>query len=150
MWTNWGVKILLYFWKDNNFDIELTNKVKVMKKDLRFTLYMIFALLFSIPNIYAKETKDVVPSGRWGIKMKRSFVPAPPTISTDTQTLFIYFRNHLSDLAVTIYDENEKIIYQDVISSHGGGVYLIPIDDSRFGEYRIVLEHKLGILTGTF
>lgn len=121
-----------------------------MKKEIRFVLFLIFVLLFSIPNIYAKEKVKVVREGSWSTESIRSFIPAPPTISTDTQTLFIHFRDHLSDLAVTIYDENEKVIYQDVISSHGGGVYLIPIEDSRFGEYRIVLEHKLGTLTGTF
>ena len=145
MWINWGVVILPCYREGRSFDNELI-KVKVMKKKLRFSLFIIFALLFSITNTYAKGELR----GYWGAQFRRSFVPAPPTISTDTQSLFIHFRDHLSDLAVTIYDENKKVIYQDVISSHGGGVHLIPIEDSRYGEYRIVLEHKLGILTGTF
>ena len=42
MWTNWGLEILLYYRKGNNFDNESRTKVKVMKKETRFALIVIF------------------------------------------------------------------------------------------------------------
>ena len=42
MWTNWGLEILLYNRKGNNFDNESSTKVTVMKKEIRFALIVIF------------------------------------------------------------------------------------------------------------
>ena len=102
-------------------------------------LLMLFGL-FSPLSVYGD---DVPTKGGWHDDYYRSVTPAPPTLSIDGNLLSIHFIDALDDLIVQVVNEQGSILYNEVISGEAG-------ECAGTGCFYVVLEHRLGQLTGDF
>lgn len=110
------------------------------------TLLMLFGL-FSPLSVYG----DNVPTkGEWHDDYYRSVTPAPPTVSIDGNLLSIHFIDALDDLTVQVVNEQGAILYNEVVSGEAGECVSISLDQAGTGCFYLVLEHRLGLLTGDF
>ena len=110
------------------------------------TLLMLFGL-FSPLSVYG----DNVPTkGEWHDDYYRSVTPAPPTVSIDGNLLSIHFIDALDDLTVQVVNEQGGILYNEVVSGEAGECVSISLDQAGTGCFYVVLEHRLGQLTGDF
>lgn len=117
----------------------------IMKTKL-LTLLMLFGL-FSPLSVYG----DNVPTkGEWHDDYYRSVTPAPPTVSIDGNLLSIHFIDALDDLTVQVVNEQGAILYNEVVSGEAGECVSISLDQAGTGCFYLVLEHRLGQLTGDF
>ena len=120
-------------------------KQNIMKTKL-LTLLMLFGL-FSPLSVYG----DNVPTkGEWHDDYYRSVTPAPPTLSIDGNLLSIHFIDALDDLTVQVVNEQGAILYNEVVSGEAGECVSISLDQAGTGCFYLVLEHRLGQLTGDF
>lgn len=120
-------------------------KQNIMKTKL-LTLLMLFGL-FSPLSVYG----DNVPTkGEWHDDYYRSVTPAPPTVSIDGNLLSIHFIDALDDLIVQVVNEQGSILYNEVVSGEAGECVSISLDQAGTGCFYLVLEHRLGQLTGDF
>ena len=109
----------------------------------------LLAIFFSTINVYAAEN-EIPVGGTWGNERTRSSVPTRPMITIDGTILSIYLADALENLDVVITKSNGAIVYQDCISSYGGG-YTHTIELSGQPEcYMITLTHRLGCINGGF
>ena len=110
------------------------------------TLLMLFGL-FSPLSVYG----DNVPTkGKWHDDYYRSVTPAPPTVFIDGNLLSIHFIDALDDLTVQVVNEQGAILYNEVVSGEAGECVSISLDQAGTGCFYVVLEHRLGQLTGDF
>lgn len=120
-------------------------KQNIMKTKL-LTLLMLFGL-FSPLSVYG----DNVPTkGEWHDDYYRSVTPAPPTVSIDGNLLSIHFIDALDDLIVQVVNEQGSILYNEIVSGEAGECVSISLDQAGTGCFYLVLEHRLGQLTGDF
>ena len=127
-----------------NFSLQ-KEKQNIMKTKL-LTLLMLFGL-FSPLSVYG----DNVPTkGEWHDDYYRSVTPAPPTVSIDGNLLSIHFIDALDDLTVQVVNEQGAILYNEVVSGEAGECVSISLDQAGTGCFYLVLEHRLGQLTGDF
>ena len=105
-----------------------------------FFVAIILVLCFFAPvtsaNMHIKED--------WDIEDGRSLISIPPTVLLTNQTLSIQIYDSIPNLMITIYDENEEVVHQNVISYTGRGIQLISLDSLTSGKYRILLKNKFG------
>ncbi|HJA15120.1 MAG TPA: DUF3244 domain-containing protein [Candidatus Butyricimonas faecavium] len=94
---------------------------------------------------------DNVPTkGKWHDDYYRSVTPAPPTVFIDGNLLSIHFIDALDDLTVQVVNEQGGILYNEVVSGEAGECVSISLDQAGTGCFYVVLEHRLGQLTGEF
>ena len=74
----------------------------------------------------------------------------PPELSIEGNVLGIYFADALTDLQVQILDARGNLLYVEMISGACGETYSIPLVGLAPGEYRVVLTHKFGWISGMF
>ena len=118
-------------------------KQNIMKTKL-LTLLMLFGL-FSPLSVYG----DNVPTkGKWHDDYYRSVTP--PTVFIDGNLLSIHFIDALDDLTVQVVNEQGGILYNEVVSGEAGECVSISLDQAGTGCFYVVLEHRLGQLTGEF
>ena len=110
------------------------------------TLLMLFGL-FS-PLLFMEIMYR--PKGEWHDDYYRSVTPAPPTVSIDGNLLSIHFIDALDDLTVQVVNEQGAILYNEVVSGEAGECVSISLDQAGTGCFYLVLEHRLGQLTGDF
>ena len=131
----------------------LENKAFLLQKEKQnimntklLTLLMLFGL-FSPLSVYG----DNVPTkGEWHDDYYRSVTPAPPTVFIDGNLLSIHFIDALDDLTVQVVNEQGGILYNEVVSGEAGECVSISLDQAGTGCFYVVLEHRLGQLTGDF
>lgn len=115
--------------------------------------HLISTLILTVCCIFCTQFVfcDTIPTkGEWGPEDVRSVAPVPPTASIDGKILTIQFTTPLSDLTVTVTDnETGVVVYEDCISSTG--LEILPVSlDAENGNYTLTMTHKLGYLIGTF
>ena len=64
--------------------------------------------------------------------------------------LSIHFIDALDDLTVQVVNEQGAILYNEVVSGEAGECVSISLDQAGTGCFYVVLEHRLGQLTGDF
>lgn len=117
-----------------------------MNKHL-LTLLVICLGIFSAQVVLG----DTIPTeGTWGKEDYRMVVPNPPTLSIDGNLLSIHFIGALDDLTVQVVNEQGAILYNEVVSGEAGECVSISLDQAGTGCFYVVLEHRLGQLTGDF
>ncbi|MDR0538719.1 MAG: DUF3244 domain-containing protein [Tannerellaceae bacterium] len=96
--------------------------------------------------------------GRWGEHtcnkkgIYRSFIsfPAHPEASINDKILTLLFADAISELLVTIADENGAVAYQEVFSGEPGAMISIPLELSA-GTYQLIFSHeRYGLLVDSF
>ena len=120
-------------------------KQNIMKTKL-LTLLMLFGL-FSPLSVYGD---DVPNKGGWHDDYYRYVTPSPPTLSIEGNLLSIHFIDALDDLTVQVVNEQGAILYNEVVSGEAGECVSISLDQAGTGCFYVVLEHRLGQLTGDF
>lgn len=117
-----------------------------MKSVKTIFIFTFIGILFSFLFGHA----DKIPTeGNWGEDGPRSIIPAPPAASLEGNTVFIEFKDALSNLTVSIIDINGDFYYQETISSGPNSSCQIPQTLST-GEYTLFFNHRYGVLTGNF
>ena len=107
---------------------------------------MLFGL-FSPLSVYG----DNVPTkGEWHDDYYRSVTPAPPSVSNNGNLLSIHFIDALDDLTVLVVNEQGAILFNEVVCGEAGECVSISLDQAGSGCFYLVLEHRLGQLTGDF
>lgn len=109
---------------------------------------LIICLGIFLPQVVLGDT--VPTEGTWGKERYRSIIPNPPTVSIDGNLLSIHFIDALDDLTVQVVNEQGGILYNEVISGEAGECVSISLDQAGTGCFYVVLEHRLGQLTGDF
>ena len=94
--------------------------------------------------------KEKQNKGKWHDDYYRSVTPAPPTVFIDGNLLSIHFIDALDDLTVQVVNEQGGILYNEVVSGEAGECVSISLDQAGTGCFYVVLEHRLGQLTGEF
>lgn len=119
-----------------------------MKRNSLILVVVLLGFLFSPSFLLA----DKIPiEGTWGEPGLRSFVPIPPSAYVNGHVLSLYFADTLSDLSVSIMDENGKVVYETVVSIAERGCSIdISLSNLPVGEYDVVLTHDHGYLSGSF
>ena len=109
---------------------------------------LIICLGIFLPQVVLGDT--VPTEGTWGKERYRSKIPNPPTVSIDGNLLSIHFIDALDDLTVQVVNEQGAILYNEVVSGEAGECVSISLDQAGTGCFYLVLEHRLGQLTGDF
>ena len=109
---------------------------------------LIICLGIFLPQVVLGDT--VPTEGTWGKERYRSIIPNPPTVSIDGNLLSIHFIDALDDLTVQVVNEQGAILYNEVVSGEAGECVSISLDQAGTGCFYLVLEHRLGQLTGDF
>ena len=109
---------------------------------------LIICLGIFLPQVVLGDT--VPTEGTWGKERYRSIIPNPPTVSIDGNLLSIHFIDALDDLTVQVVNEQGAILYTEVVSGEAGECVSISLDQAGTGCFYLVLEHRLGQLTGDF
>lgn len=109
---------------------------------------LIICLGIFLPQVVLGDT--VPTEGTWGKERYRSIIPNPPTVSIDGNLLSIHFIDALDDLTVQVVNEQGAILYNEVVSGEAGKCVSISLDQAGTGCFYLVLEHRLGQLTGDF
>lgn len=119
-----------------------------MKRNSLILVAVLLGFLFSPSFLLA----DKIPiEGRWGEEGYRSFVPIPPSAYVNGHVLSLYFADTLSDLSVSIMDENGKVVYETVVSITERGCRIdISLSNLPAGEYDLLLVHDHRYLSGSF
>lgn len=107
---------------------------------------LIICLGIFLPQVVLGDT--VPTEGTWGKERYRSIIPNPPTVSIDGNLLSIHFIDALDDLTVQVVNEQGAILYNEVVSGEAGECVSISLDQAGTGCFYLVLEHRLGQLTG--
>lgn len=109
---------------------------------------LIICLGIFLPQVVLGDT--IPTEGTWGKEDYRMIVPNPPTLSIDGNLLSIHFIDALDDLTVQVVNEQGAILYNEVVSGEAGECVSISLDQAGTGCFYLVLEHRLGQLTGDF
>ena len=100
---------------------------------------LIICLGIFLPQVVLGDT--VPTEGTWGKERYRSIIP---------NLLSIHFIDALDDLTVQVVNEQGAILYNEVVSGEAGECVSISLDQAGTGCFYLVLEHRLGQLTGDF
>ncbi len=111
------------------------------------TLFMLLLTHLCTQPLWA-DNIDI--EGEWDDEYYRMIVPAPPVLSIDGNLLSIHFIDALEDLTVQVVNEQGAILYNEVVSGEAGECVSISLDQAGTGRFYVVLEHRLGQLTGEF
>jgi len=115
-------------------------------------MLFISVLLFFASNMFANEV-DV--KGEWKKRRTRSLIieqdPIPPAVYINNKVVSIYLEDIISNLYISITDNNGNIVYRDNISTNRPRyTYSITLNDLPEGNYLITLSHEYGCLVGWF
>ncbi len=110
--------------------------------------YLFTLILFMTVSLsgYAQNSQPL--KGSWGGKDFRSLAPEAPKVFIDGDILSINLQDPLTNLSITIFDENGGIVYQDVITSTEINYTKYILLNYPMGNYRITFSHELGYLYG--
>ena len=124
------------------------NTQDIMKNVNRFIFCAIFFALFLVQSVFG----DIIPTeGAWDDERYRSVnTNRPPVASIEGDILSLSFEDALSNLTVCVMNDEGVKVYEDVVSSEAGGTYSFSLAGEANGQYKVVLLHRLGHLTGSF
>lgn len=126
-----------------------------MKKinSLLFSIFMLLVCLLSIQNVFAVDVplKKGDPGGIGGTSiMSRSISVIPVSVSLINPQLVIYFNNSIGIAHITIVDQNDSIVYQDVIDTYSSIESVIETSGWDSGNYKVKIVYGSTKLVGTF
>jgi hypothetical protein len=94
---------------------------------------------------------DEIPTeGVWKDGKTRTCLPDPPTAYIESSVLSIHLAAALSDLTITVTDENGVIVFEECISTYEDNVTHSIQMGLANGEYHLTLTHYYGTLQGEF
>lgn len=109
----------------------------------------LFTLIFLMTSLFSfADNIDI--KGGWAKRGPRTVEPAAPQASIEGDIITIFLQDALSNLSVTILDENGSVVYQDVISTNQGSYSTQISVPYPAGDYLITFTHELGYLYGEF
>lgn len=120
-----------------------------MKKHfILITLCILGCTVFPF-QLFAED--PIVIEGEWDDSGRRKLVTPLPQPMICGSTLSIYFYGPVSDITVSVMDEDGLVVYQTVVSSSVGN-YNYELDwVGTSGNYQVLLEHSsYGSFSGSF
>lgn len=103
--------------------------MKLIKK----TLIVLLVCLFSLPS-FARRIKIDKQGGR-----KRSFTPIIADIDDNNHTLCLLFMERMGCIWVEVTNENDHVVFADMVEADLSAGAIIPLPDSSEREYQLLI-----------
>jgi len=115
---------------------------------MKHFIVIFIALIMSTSMSYAEEKKIETNKEQWHKEIRStSFIP---TITHDSNTLYIYSDIVIENLHITVRDTTGMILYSNTVTISNTQRYSFTINDMNEGEFLIELTHENKYLYGYF
>ena len=113
-----------------------------------FTLSVVLSVFLSVFPSYGEDKVPI--RGTWDDEDYRISSALPPVLSIEGCVLSVHFESPLDNLHIQIISTKGQVVYESNISGNAGEITPIVLETMNTGDYYIVLNHKLGWLSGIF